>query len=58
MPFRGPGHLRSVEALASSGSQLCYYVIKGEKHYFIVLKNPSHGVLLVHAHGPHQESWL
>ena len=55
MPFRGPGHLRLVEALASSGSQRCYYVIEGEKHYFIVLKNPSHGVLLVHAHGSHQE---
>jgi hypothetical protein len=49
MPFRGP-HLRLVEALASSGSQRCYYMIEGKKQYFIVLKTPSHGVLLVHAH--------
>jgi hypothetical protein len=50
MPSEGPGHLRLVEALASSGSQRCYYVIEGKKHYFIVLNKPSHGVLLVHAH--------
>ena len=52
MPFRGPGHLRLVEAFASSGSQRCYYVIEGEKRYFTVLKTPSHGVLLVHPHTP------
>jgi len=52
MPFRGPAHLRLVEALASSGSQRCYYVIEGEKRYFTVLRTPSHGVLLVHAHTP------
>jgi len=52
MPFRGPGHPRLVEALASSGSQHCYYMMEGKKHYFIVLKAPSHGIVLVHAH-PH-----
>ncbi len=52
MPFRGPGHLRLVEALDCSGSQRCYCVIEGEKHYFTVLKAPSQGVLLVHAHMP------
>ena len=51
VPFRGFGHLRLVEALAS-GSQRCYYVNEGKKHYFIVLKASSHGILLVHAHAP------
>ncbi|HTM38452.1 MAG TPA: hypothetical protein VL156_16995 [Terriglobales bacterium] len=50
LPLRGPGHLRWIEALASSGSQRCYYMIEGKKQYFIVLKAPSHGVVLVHAH--------
>jgi len=27
-------------------------VIEGEKRYFTVLRTPSHGVLLVHAHTP------
>ena len=50
IPFPGPGHLRLVEALASSGSQHCYYMKEGKKHYFIVLRASSHGILLVHAH--------
>jgi hypothetical protein len=54
MPFRGPGHFRLVEALASSGSQRCYYLIEGKKQYFIVLKTSNHGVLLVHAHTHHE----
>jgi hypothetical protein len=52
MPLRGPGHLRLVEALASSGSQRCYYLVEGKKQYFIVLKALSDGMVLVHAH-PH-----
>ena len=52
MPSGGSGHFRLMEALASSGSQRCYYVIEGEKRYFTVLKTPCHGVLLVHAHTP------
>jgi hypothetical protein len=50
MPLPGPGHLRLVDALASSGSQHCYYMNEGKKHYFIVLKASSQGNLLVHAH--------
>jgi hypothetical protein len=47
MPFRGLGHFRLVQALASSGSQRCYYVTEGEKHYFTILSIASYGVLQV-----------
>jgi hypothetical protein len=35
MPFRGPGHLRLGQALASTGPQRCYYFVEDEAHYFI-----------------------
>ncbi len=41
MPYRGPGHLRFVHALASSGSQRCHYLIQGERRYFTVLVRNS-----------------
>ena len=47
MPFRGLGHFRLVQALASSGSQRCYYLAAGEKHYFTVERIPSLHVLEV-----------
>lgn len=47
MPFRGPGHWRLAQALASSGSQSCYHVTQGEKHYFTVLSIASYGILQV-----------
>jgi len=49
MPFRGPGHLRLIQALASSGPQRCYYVIEGEAHYFIAKRVSSLHVLQVSA---------
>ena len=52
IPLRGPGHLRLLERLASAGAQRCYYLIDGEKQYFIVITTPTHDVLLVHAHTP------
>ena len=55
MPFRGPGHLHLVKALATSGPQRCYYVIERKRHYFIVLNTASDGILLVHAHTHHEE---
>jgi hypothetical protein len=47
MPFRGPGHLRLVQALASTGPQRCYYIAEGEAHYFIAERVPSLHVLQV-----------
>jgi len=52
--LRGPGHLRLIERLASTGAQRCHYVLEGEKHYFIVIKAPRQDILLVHAHTPIQ----
>ena len=49
MPFRGLGHLRLVQALASSGPQHCYYVAEGEPRYFVVQRIPSLHVLQVSA---------
>ncbi|HVR24156.1 MAG TPA: hypothetical protein VMU26_12655 [Candidatus Polarisedimenticolia bacterium] len=46
MPYRGNGHLRLGQALASSGSQRCYYVIEGEKNYFTVLSITSGEVVV------------
>jgi hypothetical protein len=45
MPFRGVGHFRLVQALASSGSQRCYYLTAGEKHHFTVARISSLHVL-------------
>jgi hypothetical protein len=47
MPFRGPGHLRLVQALASTGPQRCYYIIEGVPHYFIAERLSSLHVLQV-----------
>ena len=47
MPLRGSGHLHLVQALAGTGSQRCYYVVKGEKYYFIVERMPSLHILEV-----------
>jgi len=47
IPFRGPGHLRLIQALASSGPQRCYYVVEGEPHYFIAKRVSSLHVLQV-----------
>jgi len=47
MPFRGLGHYRLGKALASSGSQRCYYFAAGEKRYFTVERLPSLHVLEV-----------
>jgi len=47
MPYRGWGHLRLGQALVSSGSQRCYYVIEGKARYFTVLTIASYGVLQV-----------
>jgi hypothetical protein len=47
MPFRGPGHYRLGQALASSGPQRCYYLAAGEKHFFTVERIPSLHVLEV-----------
>jgi len=47
MPFRGLAHFRLVQALTSSGSQRCYYVVEGEKRYFTVVTLPSYGILQV-----------
>ena len=41
MPFRGSGHLRLVQALASIGPQRCYYTAEDKTHYFIVERIPS-----------------
>lgn len=46
-PFRGPGHLRLVQALASAGPQRCYYIVEGEPHYFIAERLSSLYVLQV-----------
>ena len=48
-PYRGPGHLRLVQALASTGPQRCYYILKGEPHYFIAERISSLHVLEVSA---------
>jgi hypothetical protein len=48
MPFRGLGHLRLVQALASSGSQRCHYLASGDKHYFTVERIPGRHVLEVY----------
>jgi hypothetical protein len=47
IPFRGLGHYRLVKALASSGSQRCYYLAAGEKRYFTVERIPSLYILEV-----------
>ena len=47
MPFRGLGHFRLVQALASSGSQRGYYFAAGEKRYFTVERISSPHVLVV-----------
>ena len=49
MPFCGPGHLRLVQALASTGPQRCYYIVEGEPHYFIAERVSSLHVLQVSA---------
>jgi hypothetical protein len=49
MPFRGPGHLRLVQALASAGPQRCYYLVEGEPHYFIAERVSSLHILQVSA---------
>jgi hypothetical protein len=59
MPFRGPGHLRLVQALASTGPQRCDYIAEGEAHYFIAERVPSLHVLqvptqlVIHRHNTH-----
>ena len=50
--LRGPGHLRLLDMSASTGAQRCYYLLGGERHYFIVIKALNNDVLLVHAHAP------
>jgi len=52
----GSGHSNLIKALTSSGPQLCYYIMEGKKHYFIVFKVGSNGTLIVHAHTPHEAS--
>lgn len=52
IPLSGSGHLRLLGMLASTGAQRCYYLLDGEKHYFIVIKAARREVLLVHAHAP------
>jgi hypothetical protein len=47
MPFRGPGHLRLVQALASTLPQRCYYIVEGKPHYFIAQRVSSLHVLQV-----------
>ena len=49
MPYRGPGHLRLVQALASTGPQRCYYIVEGEPRYFIAERISSLHVLQVSA---------
>jgi hypothetical protein len=41
MALRGMGHYRLGQALASFGSQRCYYLTEGEKHTFTVLRMKS-----------------
>jgi hypothetical protein len=45
LAYRGVGHYRLMQSLKSSGSQRCYYFVKGVKHFFTVLNCPSQGVL-------------
>lgn len=46
MPYRGYGHWRLGEALASH-SQSCYYVSHGKKHHFTLARIVSYGLLEV-----------
>lgn len=50
VPLDGTAYRRLLEMLASRGPQRCYYVLDGEKQYFVVMKAPNHDALLVHAH--------
>ena len=47
VPYRGPGHLRLVQSLASIGPQRCYYAAEGKVHYFMVERISSLHVLQV-----------
>jgi hypothetical protein len=45
MPYRGLGHFQLVQALKTSGPQLCHTLADGQKLFFTAVRIPRQGVI-------------